>query len=424
MRVLLLTNYFPPEVGSGPHIPYELGAWLVQAGHSVQVVTGFPRYNMAELPPQYLRRMLFRESLGGMDVLRVATPNFYGRAWISRGLVQLLSPPLLGIRSLFVERPDVVFTISPPLLLAVAARWLSKRFRVSSVVYVMDLFPQTVVDLGLLKNRCLLRFFEKLERGVYRKSSALLVLSDGHRQYVMERGADPERVFVVPTWAEVETFRPGERRNAFRLANRLEDEFVVLFAGTMGFCQGLEIVVEAAWQLADEPGLTFLMVGDGAQRQKLEEQAHGLSSMRFLPMQPKHVYPQVLAACDVALVTLRPEVTTPTVPSKIMTIMAAGRPLVACLPREAGRDAAHWISEAQCGLVVPAGDASALAAAVLKLKHDRLASQVMGDNGRRYAEKHFTTATSVGMIEPVLEFLTRRPVRASPPGGHGTGAGV
>jgi colanic acid biosynthesis glycosyl transferase WcaI len=406
MRALLLSNYFPPEIGTGPNLPFEIGEWLVQAGHDVAVVTGFPRYNLPVMPARYRGRMLYREQMAGMEVYRINAPNFYGTTGLSRGLVQVCTPPALALRSLPVKHPDVVLTDIPPIFLGIAARLIGRRFRVPSVAYVMDLFPQTIVDAGLLRNRHLIRFFEMTERYIYRSMSALAVISEGYREHVVKRGADPRKVSVVPTWADLDAIRPGERLNAFRTTRGLGSEFVVLFAGTMGFFQDLGTVIEAARRLAGEPGLVFLMVGGGAERGRLEEQAKGLSNVRFLPMQPKEVYPQVLAACDVALVTLHPGLVTPTVPSKIMTIMASGRPLIACLPPMKGRDAERCIAEADCGIVVPAGDASALASAVLQMKRDRHSSRRMGDCGRAYAEKRFSRSTCLSGLAGVLEKLT------------------
>jgi ribosomal protein S18 acetylase RimI-like enzyme len=218
-------------------------------------------------------------------------------------------------------------------------------------------------------------------------------------------------VFVVPDWADTDLIRPGERMNEFRAANGLENQFVVLFAGIMGWSQGLSTVVEAARILVDEPGLVFLLVGDGVERDGLERQAAGLANVRFLPMQSKDVYPQVLEACDVGLVTLRPEVATPVVPSKICTIMAAERPVIASLPLSG--DAPRLIIDAQCGLVVPAGDAQALASAVLELKRNQPAAQEMGRHGRLYAEKHLSRSVCIQQMQEVLRFAVNAPPPAA-----------
>jgi glycosyltransferase involved in cell wall biosynthesis/ribosomal protein S18 acetylase RimI-like enzyme len=401
MKILLLVYYFPPEIGSGPHLPYELGESLVQSGHDVTVVTSFPHYHVPEMPEQYRGRFLYTEELGGMKVLRINAPNAHAKSAIVRGIGQQIAPWMLALRALGGVKPDVVFTITPPLTMGLAARLAARWFGAPCVVNVQDLFPQNAVDLGVLRNRILIRFFESLERRLYRTATAITVMSEGNRDYVIAKGAKPEKIFTVFNWVDTDLIQPGDRMNSFRATQGLGDDFMVLFAGTMGWSQGLSVVVEAAKMLATEPGLSFLLVGDGVERAGLERQAAGLPNVRFLPIQSKEVYPQVLAAADAALVTLRPEVGTPTVPSKIATIMAAGRPILASIPLSG--DAPRLIASAGAGIVVPPADAQALADAVLKLKCDGAAAEQMGYNGRRYAESHLSRSTVTQQIATILQ---------------------
>jgi glycosyltransferase involved in cell wall biosynthesis len=299
------------------------------------------------------------------------------------------------------EKPDLVFTWTPPILMGIVARFAAWRFRVPCVVNVQDLFPQALIDLGVLRNRPLIRCFEAMERFVYRTADAITVMSDGNREYLIGKGTRPDKVHTVFNWVDTASIRPGDRMNPFRASHGMHDEFVVLFAGTMGLAQGLSTVVDAARLLVNEPDLLFLLVGDGVDRGPLERRAAGAANVRFLPMQPKETYPQVLASADACLATLKPEVATPTVPSKIATIMAAGRPLLASLPPG---DAPRLIRDARAGIVVPAGDAEALANAVLTLKRDREAAKTMGIRGRSYAEKHLSR---LACIRRLVEILTR-----------------
>lgn len=163
MKVLLISCYFPPEIGSGPHLPYELGESLVHKGHEVTVVTGFPRYNVPVLPECYRDKTLVREKTGGMTVLRMRAPIPYGKGTIDRGLFHLLSPLLLAVRSLPLERPDVVYSFTPPLPMGIVARAVASRFRVPCLVNVQDLFPQNAIDLGLLRNTTIIRLFQAMD---------------------------------------------------------------------------------------------------------------------------------------------------------------------------------------------------------------------------------------------------------------------
>jgi glycosyltransferase involved in cell wall biosynthesis len=413
VRVLLLTHYFPPEIGSGPHYPMELAESLVARGHTVTVVTNFPRYNVPVMPPEYRGRLLKRECRAGVNILRINAPNFYGSSVISRGLVQMLAPPVLGLRAALAGRHDVIYTVTPPIMIGLAARRVAQVQRIPWVANVQDLFPQCMIDLGILRGRRMIRMFERMERTLYRTATAITVMSEGNREFVIGRGADPERVSVVPNWVDTTAFasvaEPAEAdgcglRQQFRSEHGLGDAFVVAFAGTMGFSQGLDVVIEAARLTQEEQGLLWLMVGGGAERDRLAESAAHLSNVRFLPMQPKEKYPAVLAGSDVCLVTLRPEVATPTVPSKIGTILAAGRPLVASIPAKG--DAKRVIEESGAGVVVPPADARALADAVIGLKRSPDALERMGSSGRAYACSRLSRDACVTLVENVLKRVT------------------
>jgi glycosyltransferase involved in cell wall biosynthesis len=412
MHILFLSNYWPPEIGASSHLTFELGETLAGFGHRVTVVTGLPSYNIRALPPQYCGRLLFEEESAGMRVLRVSVPSTSRGSKLKRGLGHLMVAPLYALRALLARDVDLVFTVSPPLPMALSAWVTARRLGVPYCLSVQDLFPQNAVDLGLMRNRAAIQTFEAMERFAYRTAGAVTVISDGNRQHVESRGANPARVHVVPNWVDTEFIRPGSQRNAFRQAAELNGEFVVLFAGTMGWSQGLGVAVEAARLLAAESGLVFLLVGDGVDRANTETMASGLPNVRFLPMQPKERYPSVLAAADACLVTLRPEVSTPAVPSKLMTIMAAGRPVLASMPLSG--DAPRIVEESGAGIACQAGDARSLANAVLYLKRNPGAAATMARNGRVFAERHFSRNSCVREFERVFEQTAgRRQRRAS-----------
>jgi colanic acid biosynthesis glycosyl transferase WcaI len=275
------------------------------------------------------------------------------------------------------------------------------------ILNVQDLFPQSIIDLGLLRNRWLIRFFEEMERFVYRRANIITVHSEGNREHVMRKldKGQAEKVKVIPNWVDVHFIQPGPRMNWFREAHGLGDAFVVSFAGVLGYSQDLDVVLDAARILEDggwSSEILFLIVGDGVERPRLEAKARqmGLNNVRFLPMQPREKYPAVLHASDIGLATLHAEVRTPVVPSKILSIMAAGRPVVAAMNLDG--DGPRLIAEARCGLCVPPEDPRALAEAILQLYHDASLREELGRNGRRYAEKYLSLEACVERYEQLL----------------------
>jgi glycosyltransferase involved in cell wall biosynthesis len=260
----------------------------------------------------------------------------------------------------------------------------------------------------------IIRAFEALERFICRRADFITVHSAGNKQHILSKGIPESKVSVIPNWVDTAFIRPGERLNGFRHEHGLGDSFIISFAGVLGYSQDLDVVLEAAGLVNHQPysfarqPVTWLIVGDGVERTRLEEKARAmkLCNVRFLPMQLREKYPEVLSASDVCLVTLHKEVKTPVVPSKILSIMAAGRPVVAAMDLEG--DAPKLIVEAGCGICVPPGDAGALADAIMKLYQNRSLCQELGRDGRRYAEKHLLLETAVRKYEELFSKIIGR----------------
>lgn len=402
MKILLISPYFPPEVGSAAHLFYELGQALKGRGHEVLVLTGQPRYHVPEPAASYRRRLLVQEYYQGLHVWRVFNLEIPWDVPVLRGLDQIASALLVYMAGVFLPSFDVALVYSPPLPLALAALGLGRRRRCPVVANIQDLFPQSAVDLGVLQHPRLIRIFKRLESFLYRHVDLITVHSPGNRRYIIEAGGKAENIKVIPNWTDTEAIQPGCRHNGVRAALDLKDRFVVSFAGIMGYSQDLETVLSSAKILKDHPDIVFLMVGDGVEKPKLSAFArkNRLKNVIFLPMQPKAKYAEILAASDLCLVTLRPEVQTPVVPSKILSIMAAGRPVLASLPLDG--DAPRLIVTAGCGLVIPPKEPTIMARTILDLCRAPERRAQMGRRARQYAEQHLSVDSSAGKIEILL----------------------
>lgn len=403
MRILLISPFFPPEVGSASHLYFELGQALRGRQHEVMVLTGLPRYHVVDNSGKYRRRLLVKENYHGLDVVRVVNLDIPWHIPLFRGLDQWVSALSIGLAGLGLPDFDVAMVYSPPLPLALAVLSFCRLRRRPVVVNIQDLFPQSAIDLGVLRNSSLIRIFRDLESFLYRHADMIMVHSQGNREYVMKAGGGPERVLVVPNWVDTHAIKPGPRDNGFRMILGLQNHFIVSFAGIMGYSQDLETVLKCARILINHPDIAFLLVGDGVEKKNLITMAETmhLNNVHFLPIQPKDKYPEVLGASDLCLVTLRREVQTPVVPSKILSIMAAGRPVLAGLPLEG--DAPRLIRDARCGLCIPPGEPEAMAQSVLKFYQEPALREEMGVNGRQYAETHLSLDSCVVRLERHLQ---------------------
>jgi colanic acid biosynthesis glycosyl transferase WcaI len=411
VKILMLSAYFPPEVGSAAHLFYEVGSELVRLGHDVTVLTGYPSYNInaSTLEQKYRSGIMMKENMNGMEVIRIRTIWMPRRIPVLRGMGQFANAFALTVSGLVLTtgKADIVLVYSPPLFLGFTALVLRLFRRAKIVLNVQDLFPQSAIDLGLLRNPLLIDFFRSAEGFLYRHADAVTVHSPGNKELVVRAGADATKTHVILNAVDTHEIIPGERNNTFRERYEIADKvFVVSFAGVIGYSQDLETVIDAAKFLDIHQDVLFYIVGEGLGKEKLVRRAQGMATVRFLPMLPKKQYIELLHASDVCLVTLRKEVRTPVVPSKILSIMAAGRAVVASLPLDG--DAAALIREAACGICVEAENAEKMAEAICTLydRPDLLASY--GRNGRAHAERHCAVDVSAERYVDLFKSLLDR----------------
>ncbi|UCE40567.1 MAG: glycosyltransferase family 4 protein, partial [Candidatus Aminicenantes bacterium] len=390
MNILLVTPNYPPEIGGAAHLVSELAASLKAKGHGVTVLTNYPCYNVKVTPPQYRRGLRMTETLNGITIKRIRIPSLPRNSRIARGFEHLFFGLWLSVLTATVPRADVAMAFSPPLAIPWMIGLIGKMRRMPAVVTIQDLFPREAVELGMLTNPLLIRLFEMMERQVYSLAARVTVHSPGNKGHVVQQAGGREHVHVVGNWVDLNRIRPGNNDNGFARKHGLGSHFVVSYAGTMGWAQDMETIIKSAARLREDNRILFLLVGDGVEKQKAQAMARkmGLKNIRWLPIQPWSVYPEILSASDVCLINLHPELRTPVVPSKLLGIMAAARPVIASLPAES--DARRIIGDANCGIYVDAGDEEALAEAIRNLASDRRMGNEMGQRGRAYAEKHFS----------------------------------
>jgi len=396
MRVLLLTPHYPPEVRSVSVLMSQLAEDLARAGHDVTVLAPYPPANMAEA------RSGAAAGGGRVRVRRVTALPFVKVAPTVRAVTHFTLAGAMIAAGWRLGRHDVLLAYSPPLTLALACEVLGRTWGAPYILNVQDLYPQTLIDLGLARGRVVVGVLRWLERRAYRRAAAITVHSDGNRARLAAQGVPDAKIAVVPNWIDTKTTAPGPRDNAYRTEFGLGDAFVVLFAGVMGYAQDMAVIVDAAAVLRDEREIVFLLIGDGVRRAEAEALVRDrhLVNVRFGPFQPMERYPLLLNAADCCLATLVASVATPVVPSKIAGILAAGRPVVAALP--AG-DAREMLEASGGGLCVPPGDAASLANAIHRLARDPAARAEMGAAGRRYVERHCSREGAARAYEALIE---------------------
>lgn len=407
MRVMILHMRFHPDLtGTGPLVT-ALAEDLVKKGNEVTVITSLPHYGRREISQEYRGRLLHRSDFNGVDLWRTYVYVPANPGGFQRGINYLSFTFMSIIAGLMAKKPDVILCVNPPITVGFSGWMVSLLRRAPMVFNVQDVWPDCLVIIDKLRNPLLIRIFKHLEKFIYRVSSRVTVLSEGMKENLTRKGVPAEKVVVIPNWSDVETIRPVERQNSFRSAQGLNGEFVVMFAGNLGFIAMLDKVLEAAKLLENDPHIQFLIVGEGNAKADLVGRAGelGLKNVRFLPTQSKEVLPQMLGAADLSLVTLNRRLGQMNVPSKTYSIMASARPVLASVPENS--EIARLVEVARCGEGVPPEDPQSLAQAIKRLSGQPEKLRTYGTNGRRYVEECLTRGRLTSQYQDLLREVAK-----------------
>jgi colanic acid biosynthesis glycosyl transferase WcaI len=407
MNILIFTQYYPPEsVGAAIWVS-DIVDDLKAGGHTVKVLTAFPNYPVGEVFEDYRGKVYQRGLEDGVEVFR---------SWIYQSPNRRFWPRVLSFSSFTISslvagltklaEVDAIYTILQPLSLGPVAVWIGKKLGARVVLNVQDIHPYAAVQMGQLRNPFLIRILERLERWNYRQADRIVVISDGFKDNLLEKGVPEGKIDVVPNWADPDFIQPGPKTNKFRQELGLEDRFTVIYSGGLTHNSNLEPVIEAAAILRDEP-YRFLIVGDGVRKPDLVKMAQDkkLENIQFAPFQPLERYPEVLRAADLSLVTLSSQAAYASVPSKIFKYMASGRPVLAITAEN--NEVYRLIREGRFGLQVLPDDPQALAEKIKWAAANPDEMDRMGQAGREYLINNFSRELCIRKIEDSLLRSTR-----------------
>jgi len=421
-KILLLTLVFAPDGVSTAVLMTELAQELQKAGHDVTVLTTTPHYNVEPeararqpLRPHW-GRWLYRSELAGMTVYHAAIP-VKGERVGARLLDYLRFHLISTLAGLFAVGPyDLLLVPSPPLTIGLSAWLLGLLRRVPFIYNVQEIYPDVAVSLGVLHNRTAIRALAALERFIYGRAHAITVISEWFRRRLLAKGVPATKLSVIPNFVDTAFMQPApaaaRATNAFARAHDLVASFVVLYAGNIGLTQGFETILAAARQVQHLPDVRFVLVGDGTRRAWLEAQlaANPLPNVMLLPYQPRSVVPALYATADLCLVPLKRGTAQETFPSKIYTIMAAGRPVIAAADPDS--ELAWVVAHAGCGWAIPPDDAAALATAISAAYAQRATLPALGEQGRAYVVANHTRSAVAHRYDSLIRQLTGNPAVA------------
>ncbi len=390
-RVLVLNQYYWPGVEATAHLLAELCEALTDE-FDVTVVTGMVPDAAAS----------GRSTRRGVEIVRVAS-TAYDRSKLPLRAANYLTYLGLSLwEGLKVERPDVVLCMTDPPVIADVALVLARRFDAPLVVVSQDVFPEVAVALKRLDNPAVVEVLRVATRLYLKRADRVVAIGDTMRERLVEKGADRERIVVIPNWTDTTDLEPRPRKNAWAEEHGLADKFVVMHSGNIGHAQDLDMLIRAATFLRDLDDLRVVLIGGGARRDELKELAKLLETdqVLFMGYQPRELLADSLSSADLHVVGLARGLSGYVVPSRLYGVLAVGRPVIAAA--EAESETAKVVEEVNCGLVVPPGRPELLARAIRAAYDGDLDLEAMGARGREFVSSEANRPVAVSRYRRLL----------------------
>ncbi len=416
MRILFISNNFPPEVNAPATRLYEHAKQWVADGHEVEVLTSAPHFPEGRVYRGYANRFA-TEVVDGIRVTRVPMYVTANEGVVKRTLsyISFMLSARWHVRRL-QQRPDLVVATSPQFFAGVAGYLVGKKLRVPFVFEVRDLWPESIVAVGAMRRNAVIRFFERIEQFLYERAAHIVVVTDAFKAFITNRGIPGEKITVLKNGADLDAWGhplDPERLAAWRKRLGVEGKFVAAYIGTIGMAHRADVMLEAAQRCSD-PDVVFMVVGTGAERARLEaRQAElNLPNVRLVDKVPKEDVRYLMALTDVSVVHLRrSDLFKTVIPSKIFEAMATRTPIVLGVEGETKA----IIEAAGAGIPITPEDAGELVEAVLRLRNDPALHAQMGERGYAFVHEHFNREKLARRYADLLARIAGRDsVRARP----------
>lgn len=400
MKILFLTDNFPPEGNAPAARTYEHAIRWVQAGHQVTVITGAPNFPEGVVFEGYKNAWYNRSHMDGIEVIRVKTYITSNEGFAKR-ILDYLSFMVSGfIAGLFQKKPDVIIATSPQFFNAVGGWALSAVRRKPFVFELRDIWPASITAVGAMQDSPAIKCLEKLEMFLYRRADSIVSVTHAFKKELISRGVNGDKIDVVLNGVDLSRYAPAQEKDAeWAERYQLKGKFVVGYVGTHGMAHSLEKLVDAAERLQDRDDIRFVFAGGGAAREQLEAYVakKQLNNIVLIERQPKELMPRLWSLCDVSLVHLKnSELFKTVIPSKIFESMGMGIPMIIGVP--AG-EATQIVATTESGLVVQPESPEEIADAVLKLADDTELYAKLKQNSLEAARLYSRDALAKDMLE-------------------------
>ena len=410
MKILFLSHYFPPEVNAPATRTYEHCRRWVELGHEVTVVSCVPHHPMGKVYPGYRNRLIQHEYKDGIKAIKLYTYVTANEGFLKRTWNYVFYMMMAVTIAPFLPRADLVISTSPQFFNGLAGYFVSRIKRCPWVLEIRDLWPESILAVGAIKNARLIALLEWIERFVYRKADHIVPVTNAFRKHILARGGREADITVIRNGVDLRFFSPMEKDHRYAEQLGIDGKFVAAYVGTHGMAHGLDLLVEAAERLRERSDIVILLAGDGAERKRLEAEVErrGLTNIRLLGQLAKTEMPKLWAVTDVSLVILKKlDLFLTVIPSQIFESMAMKKPILLGVAGES----AELLEESGAGICIEPDNLDQLVMAIEALAASDARRSELGERGRRYAQAQFDRTVLADRYEQLLVATANPPLR-------------
>ena len=401
VRILFLSHFYPPEMGGAAARISGLAKWLVKFGHEVTVITGYPNYPTGKIYPDYKNKKINTEFIDGVQIIRSRVlPVSYQSILVRLLNYFTLFFTALGIGIRKRNNFDIIIASSPPLTIGILGLILSKIYKVPWILDIRDIWPDVAVEAGMLKENGIVdRLSKKLANYLYNHATHLTPVTKSKSTKIERVGIPHNRISIVSNGVDFDLIYDAKQMD-WRSELGIENKFILAYAGLIGIAQGVNVIIETAIQLKEENDIHFLIVGEGVEKQKLQDYAKSLrlNNITFLPSLLKESVPSLLTTSDIALIPLVSDKLQDAVPSKLLEAWACKLPVILI----AGGEAADIVNKANGGIVVNSNDIAGIMTAIIKLKDSPKLVNQYSENGFDYVSINYDRESLATKMEKVI----------------------
>ena len=389
MKIILLTQYFPPEPGAGSNRAFENAKIWSDLGAKVTILTGFPHYPTGIIHPSYHNLKFLEENIDDIRVIRTFTISAPNKGFFKRVLSYtsfMFASIIQGIKS--VGNQDVIIATSPPFFVAISGYIISRVKKIPFVFEVRDLWPESIVQLGQIKNKVIIKTLEFLEIFLYKKATHIISVTNSYIPIIVKKEINNKKITVIKNGVNLALFKPQRKNINLSQKFDLQNKFVIGYFGTLGISHAIDKVLNAAKLVSNNKDIHFLIIGDGAEKGNLLElkEKLNLTNVTFIKTINKTKLNDYYSIVNLMLVSLKNIPLFKTViPSKMFEIMAMEKPFIITVDGEARK----MVEEAKAGVFCPPEDPEKLALTIEKLMNQKEVLKQYGKNGRKYVEENF-----------------------------------